>query len=63
MDDRQAPHANPVKGTSVEEEEHPTTTDLMAALIALGQASPKLTRVNCARLVELLEEHDQVWHW
>ncbi len=28
----QAPHANPVKGTTVEQEEHPTTKDLVAAL-------------------------------
>ena len=48
----QAPHANPVKGTSVEEEEHPTTKDLVAALIALGQASPKLTWVNCGLCVD-----------
>ena len=48
----QAPHANPVKGTSVEEEEHPTTKDLVAALIALGQSSPKLTWVNCGLCVD-----------
>ena len=36
----QAPHANPVKGTSVEQEEHPTTKDLVAALLALGATEP-----------------------
>lgn len=30
----QAPHANPVKGTSVEEESHPTTKDWTAALFS-----------------------------
>ena len=29
----QAPHANPVKGTTVEQEEHPTTKDLVAGLM------------------------------
>jgi tRNA 2-thiouridine synthesizing protein D len=43
----QAPHANPVKGTSVEEEDHPTTKDLVAALVELGRSEPKLTWVNC----------------
>jgi tRNA 2-thiouridine synthesizing protein D len=48
----QAPHANPVKGTSVEEEDHPTTKDLVAALIALGTAPPTLTWVNCGLCVD-----------
>jgi tRNA 2-thiouridine synthesizing protein D len=48
----QAPHANPVKGTSVEEEEHPTTKDLVAGLLALGAAGPKLTWVNCGLCVD-----------
>ena len=43
----QAPHANPVKGTSVEEEDHPTTKDLVAALVELGRTEPRLTWVNC----------------
>ena len=43
----QAPHANPVKGTTVEEEDHPTTKDLVAALVDLGKSSPRLTWVNC----------------
>jgi tRNA 2-thiouridine synthesizing protein D len=43
----QAPHANPVKGTTVEEEDHPTTKDLVAALLELGASSPSLTWVNC----------------
>jgi tRNA 2-thiouridine synthesizing protein D len=43
----QAPHANPVKGTSVEQEEHPTTKDLVAALL-----EPRLTWVNCGLCVD-----------
>src|SRR5687767_15857637 len=43
----QAPHANPVKGTTVEEEDHPTTKDLVAALVDLGKSTPRLTWVNC----------------
>ncbi|MGH7311741.1 MAG: DsrE family protein [Candidatus Rokuibacteriota bacterium] len=48
----QAPHANPVKGTTVEQEEHPTTKDLVAALIELGRAEPRLTWVNCGLCVD-----------
>ena len=48
----QAPHANPVKGTSVEEEDHPTTRDLVAALVELGKTEPKLTWVNCGLCVD-----------
>jgi tRNA 2-thiouridine synthesizing protein D len=48
----QAPHANPVKGTTVEEEDHPTTKDLVAALVELGKGDPKLTWVNCGLCVD-----------
>jgi tRNA 2-thiouridine synthesizing protein D len=48
----QAPHANPVKGTTVEEEDHPTTRDLVAALVELGKTDPKLTWVNCGLCVD-----------
>ena len=48
----QAPHANPVKGTSVEEEDHPTTKDLVAALLELGRSEPKLTWINCGICVD-----------
>ena len=48
----QAPHANPVKGTSVEEEDHPTTKDLVAALVELGRSEPKRTWVNCGLCVD-----------
>ncbi|MGH7334250.1 MAG: DsrE family protein [Candidatus Rokuibacteriota bacterium] len=48
----QAPHANPVKGTSVEEESHPTTKDLVASLLELGRSQPRLTWVNCGLCVD-----------
>jgi tRNA 2-thiouridine synthesizing protein D len=48
----QAPHANPVKGTSVEEEDHPTTKDLVAALVELGRSEPRLSWVNCGLCVD-----------
>jgi sulfur relay (sulfurtransferase) complex TusBCD TusD component (DsrE family) len=48
----QAPHANPVKGTSVEDEDHPTTKDLVAALVELGRSEPRLSWVNCGLCVD-----------
>ena len=48
----QAPHANPVKGTSVEEEEHPTTKAFVSSLLAMGQDKPLLTWVNCGLCVD-----------
>jgi len=48
----QAPHANPVKGTTVAEEDHPTTKDLVGALVELGRTDPKLTWVNCGLCVD-----------
>jgi tRNA 2-thiouridine synthesizing protein D len=48
----QAPHANPVKGTTLEEEQHPTTKDLVAALLEVGRSEPKLTWVNCGLCVD-----------
>jgi tRNA 2-thiouridine synthesizing protein D len=46
----QAPHANPVKGTSVEEEEHPTTKAFVASLFEVG--GPLLVWVNCGLCVD-----------
>src|SRR5215204_6583130 len=46
----QAPHANPVKGTSVEEEEHPTTSRFVSALLEMGGG--RLTWVNCGLCVD-----------
>jgi tRNA 2-thiouridine synthesizing protein D len=48
----QAPHANPVKGTTVEEEDHPTTKNFVAALLKLGKDDPLLTWVNCGLCVD-----------
>ena len=44
----QAPHANPVKGTTVEEEDHPTTKNFVASLLEMGG----LTWVNCGLCVD-----------
>ncbi len=48
----QTPHANPVKGTSVEEEEHPTTKAFISSLLAMGHDRPLLTWVNCGLCVD-----------
>jgi len=44
----QAPHANPVKGTTVEEEEHPTTKAFVSSLLQ----SESLTWINCGLCVD-----------
>ena len=46
----QSPHANPVKGTTAEEEEHPTTSRFVSALLELGGG--RLTWVNCGLCVD-----------
>jgi len=43
----QAPHANPVKGTTIEEEDHPTTRAFISSLLAIGKGEPLLQWVNC----------------
>jgi len=48
----QAPHANPVKGTSIDEEEHPTTKAFVSSLLAMGGDKPRLTWVNCGLCVD-----------
>ena len=49
----QRPHANPVKGTSVEQEEHPTTSDWISSLFALARAKDrKLDWINCGLCVD-----------
>jgi tRNA 2-thiouridine synthesizing protein D len=48
----QVPHANPVKGTTLEEEEHPTTKAFVSSLLAMGQDKPRLTWVNCGLCVD-----------
>ena len=46
----QAPHPNPVRGTTVEEEQHPTTKDWVAALFEA--ADGRLEWVNCGLCVD-----------
>jgi len=49
----QQPHANPVKGTSVEQEQHPTTKDWIAALFKVANGKGvKLDWVNCGLCVD-----------
>lgn len=48
----QAPHANPVKGTTVEEEEHPTTKKFISSLLEIGDGSSLLNWVNCGLCVD-----------
>jgi tRNA 2-thiouridine synthesizing protein D len=49
----QQPHANPVKGTTVEEEKHPTTKDWVASLFRLAQEKEvKLDWINCGLCVD-----------
>ena len=48
----QTPHANPVKGTTVEQEEHPTTKAFVSSLLAIGKEKPLLTWVNCGLCVD-----------
>ena len=48
----QAPHANPVKGTTVEEEDHPNTKNFISSLLQLGKENPLLNWVNCGLCVD-----------
>ena len=48
----QTPHANPVKGTTVEEEDHPTTKSFISSLLEIGNGNPRLTWVNCGLCVD-----------
>ncbi len=49
----QQPHSNPVHGTSVEEEKHPTTKDFVAGLFELAkEKSVKLDWLNCGLCVD-----------
>jgi tRNA 2-thiouridine synthesizing protein D len=48
----QAPHANPVKGTTVEQEDHPTTRSFVSSLLEIGKTKPLLTWVNCGLCVD-----------
>lgn len=49
----QQPHANPVKGTTVEQEQHPTTKDWIASLFKLAKdKGVKLDWNNCGLCVD-----------
>jgi tRNA 2-thiouridine synthesizing protein D len=48
----QQPHANPAKSTTVEEEQHPTTKDWIAALFALANGEQPLEWINCGLCVD-----------
>jgi len=49
----QKPHPNPVHGTTVEEEKHPTTKDLVAGLFDLArEKAVKLDWINCGMCVD-----------
>src|SRR2546425_12334526 len=48
----QSPHPNPVKGTTVEEEDHPTTRNFVCSLLELGKVNPLLVWVNCGLCVD-----------
>jgi tRNA 2-thiouridine synthesizing protein D len=49
----QAPHPNPVKGTSAEQEAHPTTKDWVSSLFKLAKdKGVKLDWVNCGLCVD-----------
>lgn len=48
----QTPHANPVKGTTIEEEDHPLTKNFVASLLEIGKQDPLLTWVNCGLCVD-----------
>ena len=49
----QAPHANSIKGTTVEQENHPTTKDWIAALFQLArEKGVTLTWINCGLCVD-----------
>ena len=44
----QKPHPNPVKGTSVEDQHHPTTSSFIASLLETG----KVDWINCGMCVD-----------
>jgi tRNA 2-thiouridine synthesizing protein D len=48
----QAQHANPVKGTTLEEEDHPNTKAFVSSVLELGKGNPLLTWVNCGLCVD-----------
>ena len=50
---KQAPHPNPVHGKNLAEENHPTTKDQVAALLALAaEKGGRIDWVNCGMCVD-----------
>lgn len=57
----QKPHQNPVKGTTVEQERHPTTKDWVAALLrAAEERGLKLDWVRCGLCEDERGAFDQI---
>jgi tRNA 2-thiouridine synthesizing protein D len=54
----QSPHANPVKGTSVEEEQHPIPKAFVESLLKIG--SGNLNWVNCGLCVDERGAHNVI---
>ena len=48
----QAPHPDPVKGTTVEQQQHPTPKDWAAALMKSVTGDQKLEWINCGLCVD-----------
>jgi tRNA 2-thiouridine synthesizing protein D len=48
----QKAHANPVKGTTADEEKHPLPKELVAGLFEMAQGETKLNWVNCGLCVD-----------
>lgn len=48
----QAPHPNPVKGTTVEQQEHPTTARFISALFEKAGGDVKFDWINCGLCVD-----------
>jgi len=49
---KQEPHPNKVKGTSVEDEEHPLPKDMVSGLFSLVKEGQTLNWVNCGLCVD-----------
>ena len=48
----QSPHPNPVKGASLEEWDHPTTSRFIEGLFQKGAGGPTLDWINCGMCVD-----------
>ncbi len=48
----QSPHPNPIKGTSIEEQDHPTTARFIEGLFKTSADGPRLDWINCGMCVD-----------